>query len=396
MSQGQERVKHTGVGDPPLPARLARPRTQLVDFRNTRFWITFIAALFVVVNILAFGVYAAAHPQESFWTQLWEYAESGTAKLIAASLIFPLLLFVVEGRFNVTETVRVNRVERARKAQDERREARLETIRETSRAWNELYALATRISSPDGDTDFADIRARLWNAPVVFEDLINRWSVRFPNLSDSSPLVNSYLLLVNTLIECAASAMYYVRQAEREEERSDVRGSIDLIASGMDDGVHHSILNVLNASLELMEIRESLGLEDLRMAESDSEVSVLEAKYEARISGGVETLRRHADLVRTHLAARSVLATVDGPEVREFRELFRELATAVRDDARPASVGDARYARLGALYRQIPREQRLHAWNVKYSREWLGDLADEMVFGDFIDELSDPELSPSS
>ena len=203
-----------------------------IDFRNTRFWVSLLVTLLVVLNAVAFGVYVAAHPDESFATQLWSYAESDTAKLIAASLILPLLIFVVEGRFNVTETVRASRVERARKSQDERREARLETISQTALAWNELFGLATTISSPHDDLNVTDVRAKLWNAPMLFEDIINRWRVRFPNLPTEGGLVSSYTFLVGTLIECAASALFHLNEATDAEERSDVRGSIDLIASG--------------------------------------------------------------------------------------------------------------------------------------------------------------------
>jgi hypothetical protein len=40
--------------------------------------------------------------------------------------------------------------------------------------------------------------------------------------------------------------------------------------------------------------------------------------------------------------------------------------------------------------------QRLHAWNVKYTQEWLAELADQLVFQDFISELGDPSVAPSS
>ena len=80
----------------------------------------------------------------------------------------------------------------------------------------------------------------------------------------------------------------------------------------------------------------------------------------------------------------------------EFRRLFDELATAIREDP---SVPLADEPRLGALeisYGHIPRADRLHAWNVKYSSAWLAELADSLVFQDFAAELGDPTLSPSS
>ena len=367
-----------------------------IDFRNTRFWVSLLLALLVGLNAIAFGVYAAAHPDESVATQLWSYAESDVAKLITASLILPLLVFVVEGRFNVTETVRASRVERARKAQDERRDARLETITQTSVAWNDLFSLTTTISSPHDDPNFAEVRAKLWNAPVLFEDIINRWRVRFPNLPTEGGLISSYTFLVNTLIECAASALFHLHAAAGEEERSDVRGSIDLITAGIDQALHHSVLNILNASLELMEIRESQGVEELRTAESEAEVASLVEAHETEIATDVSSINGWAEFVRSQTSKREVLATVESAEVREFRALFQEIAAAKREDSSLSVPTDERTWKLAELYERIPRAQRLHAWNVKYTQEWLAELADQLVFQDFISELGDPSVAPSS
>ena len=151
----------------------ARRRLRPPDFRETGFWIGTLVGLLVLLNALGFGLYAAAHPDESFAEALWGYAESDTAKMITASLILPLLVFVVEGRFNVTESVRASRIERARRAQDERREARLETLRHTSESWRDLFALATTLSSPDSPpAALSDVRAKLWNAPGLD---VTRW-----------------------------------------------------------------------------------------------------------------------------------------------------------------------------------------------------------------------------
>lgn len=394
------RLAHAGA-EPTEPSDAGGPSpgrpVGRFDFRNTRFWVTLLLVLLVALNAAALGIYALAHPNESFSLQLWTYAESDTAKLITASMILPLLVFVVEGRFNVAETVRSSRVERARKAQDARRDARLEAIVLTSQAWSELFALTTLISSPDPDAKCADLRSKLWTAPTVFQDRLYRWRIRFPNLADEGgQFISSYTFLVNVLIECAASALFHIQSAETEAERADVRGSIDLITSGIDHALSDTVPTILNASLELLEIRESFDVEELRMVETDAKAGALTEAYEAQITSNIEIIDAWADFVRSRVASRDLLATVDGPEVVEFRRLFDELATAIREDP---SVPLADEPRLGALetsYGHIPRADRLHAWNVKYSSAWLAELADSLVFQDFAAELGDPTLSPSS
>jgi hypothetical protein len=98
--------------------------------------------------------------------------------------------------------------------------------------------------------------------------------------------------------------------------------------------------------------------------------------------------------VRERLATRVVFATVEGPEVDVFRERFAELAAEARSSA--LSSDDPRVYALEAVYDAVPRRQRLHAWNVKYPPEWLADLADDLVFLDFVEELTNPDVAPSS
>ena len=374
--------------------RAGRRFVGVIDFRNTRFWVTLLVVLLIALNALAFALYAAAFPKQDVALQLWTYAESDTAKLITASLILPLLIFVVEGRFNVAESVRASRVERARQAQDARRDARLETITLTSQAWNELYALTTRISSP-GTLDYADLRTKLWNVPTTFNDIVTHWHVRFPNLATELGLVDSYAFLVNVLNECAASAAFHVYTAADDYARADVGGSIDLIASGFDQMLHSTIPGILNASLDLLAIRESVDIEELRTVEPDAEAVAL-VEYESQIRAFIAQVESWADWVRAHLSRRELLATVDGPEVSEFRRRFHELAAAVRADPSRSLTDDPVLAELEASYDDIPRADRLHAWSVKYSPEWLAELADDLLFNDVASGLRDPTLSPRS
>lgn len=390
MVEPQETAEAAGTRE---PAARSWPRSP--DFRDTGFWIGALVALLVVLNALGFGLYAAAHPDESFAEALWGYAESDTAKVITASLILPLLVFVVEGRFNVTESVRASRIERARRAQDERREARLETLGHTSESWRGLFALATTLSSPDSDAAaLSDVRTKLWNAPATFGELIGQWRARFPNLEGVEAFVPSYLILVNTFLESAASALFHIRTAEDEALRVDVRGSMDLIAAGIDSALQF-VQDILNDSLELMEIVESHGVEELRMAASEAESGELSATYEERIATAADALHAWAEVVRAHLAQRPMLATAEGPGVEDFRTRWITLAEEVRSGRLSVQDGSLQND-LRTLYDAVPRDQRLHAWSVKFTPAWLAGLADELLFNNVLGELADPNVTPSS
>jgi hypothetical protein len=398
MVEAQETTHAAETAEPTGSAeeeRARRPRLRAPDFRDAGFWIAVLVVLLVLLNAAALVLYAAAHPDEGFAEALWGYAESDTAKMITASLILPLLVFVVEGRFNVTETVRASRIERARRAQDERREARLETLGNTSASWRDLFALATTLSSPDSDAAaLSGVRAQLWNAPATFGELIGQWRARFPNLERVETFVPSYLILVNTFLESAASALFHIRSAEDEAVRADVRGSIDLIAAGIDTALQF-VQDILNDSLELMEIVESHGVEELRMAASEVESAELSATYEAKIAGSAGNLHAWAEVVRAHLVGRPMLASAEGPGVDDFRERWLTLADEIRSGR--SSLEDSSVQNdVRTLYSAIPRDQRLHAWSVKFTPAWLAGLADELLLNNLLAELADPNLTPSS
>lgn len=84
-------------------------------FDNTAFWIGLLLVLLVVLNVIAFIIYKGANPGEGLWVQLWNYLESATFKVVTASLVLPIILFVLESRFKIVETVKQNRLMRERK-----------------------------------------------------------------------------------------------------------------------------------------------------------------------------------------------------------------------------------------------------------------------------------------
>ncbi len=45
--------------------RVGRRLVGVIDFRNTRFWVTLLVVLLIVLNALAFALYAAAFPKQA-------------------------------------------------------------------------------------------------------------------------------------------------------------------------------------------------------------------------------------------------------------------------------------------------------------------------------------------
>lgn len=67
----------------------------------------------IALNGAGLLVYAAAHPRETAWLQVWTYLGSDVCKLVSASVILPLLAFVIEAKLDLAETIHPDRARRS-------------------------------------------------------------------------------------------------------------------------------------------------------------------------------------------------------------------------------------------------------------------------------------------
>ena len=112
---------------------------------NFGFWIGVFLVLLVVLNSLFFWLYLSAFPGANLAEKLWQYFESDTFKVVTASLIFPIVAFLVENRFKVAERFTTERRASIKKHRTEQEEGRREAIQKTEDSWRELYALCSRV-----------------------------------------------------------------------------------------------------------------------------------------------------------------------------------------------------------------------------------------------------------
>ncbi len=128
----------------------------------------------------------------------------------------------------------------------------------------------------------------------------------------------------------------------------------------VDGWVHHPLLNILNASLELLEIRESEDVAELRLIETEAEARERRAGYEESVAAGLQSMRETADFLAERLRRAPVQSTLSGPEV----------------DAVRGAGAEATFAQWDA----IPRRGRFAAWRVRHTRDWLLEVSDELGF----------------
>ncbi len=104
--------------------------------------LTVLSLVLFLLNVMGFATYSESHPDENTSTQVWNYLDSDLFELLTISLILPIILLILESRFNLIRsfiqnriqhihTVEVEQRELARKRRDERSERRWETIQLT-------------------------------------------------------------------------------------------------------------------------------------------------------------------------------------------------------------------------------------------------------------------------
>lgn len=357
-----------------MRVRLISIRSGMGDW-NTGYSITVLLILLVLLNLCGVWVYAEAHPGRSSWEWVWSYLQSQMAALISASLVLPLLVFIIERRFNLLETVRAARSERRLRAQDARREVRVKVIEQTSQLWSRITNWVSDVAYWNGSQSIDGLLKEGVELTIAAEEVINGWA-RFRNVVEwsgsgsATDLEPHFLRLANTLIHCTRSTIYYLQETCEPGERDELQTSLLVITNGIDIAVNHSLRNVLYASLELMDIVESESTEELRFISSKEEEDSTRKQLETTIDQSIAQMAGWSAAVKVWLDRSGPLATVSGQQADALRSGLDEDAATLRE-----------------TYLAIPRSERLQAWRLDFTKPWLAEFADEMAFQVFCASL---------
>lgn len=331
-------------------------------FDDPVFWI----GLLVVLNIIAFIIYQAANPAVNPWSQLWNYFESATFKVITISLVLPIIMFVLEKRFKIVETVRQNQLIKERKEEEERKEKRWECVEQTSKVWNQLWDLTSEIiyfkKDADKGTAIKDLLIRLRNLTTSTEEVINMWSHRFPNLP--AKYEESFLVFFNTELNSAETVAWCIRHSDNAEEVRKVQDSLKRIVESINYLVHHNFIDVLKYSMELLELKEAKTPED----EQQDMISLIDER--------AANLKDWANAIETQEYRHNELFSfVETADVKAFRDAYRKFTDwlLINPDKNPADAEE--YDNLKRLFYTIPHEQAGPYFSrefVIYLANWLG------------------------
>jgi hypothetical protein len=343
----------------------------------------------VVLNVGGLLVYRSSHPQESLSLQIWSYLESSTFKLVAGSLVLPLLLFLVEGRFNIAETIRNSREERAQKAQDEREQWRLETVERMAQTWNDLHALATEVAYWQPEKNLPDLLARIAAFINQADATMSSLRIRFPAMYEAFNVDSVILPLFNTLSYCINSVAIYLGETEDPEERTELQFTLGVILYGIQSVCHHSILQMLENALALEALRDAR-----RLAGATDQDAAQQAALVRSIQERAAGMGAWVKLIQERESRSAPMPLLDDSVAGDFRETYASARAWLLDNP-GKSLGDYdEYATFDARFRAIPHAELMRAYQVAYSKEWLRELADYFALISYFTELEERTAAP--
>jgi len=317
-----------------------------------------------ILYSIIFFIYWEANPSENFWVQLWNYLESNIFIVVTVSLVFPIILLVLESRFKIVETIEKNRKE-------ELRERRLECLELTSQMWNQLFNLASEVIHYKKDANegasIENILQRLENFSSWGEEIVLMWRFRFPNLSNEDQ--NLFVYLMNIIGESTVTVAYFIQEIDDPEEISELQDLLLMIQGGIKTIAHHGIIKVLEYSMDMLDGGVSADKKEDINSKIEAELGRL--KY---WSEGLKRLEREHNKILSSIGCKELEAFRD--EVKKVEECIQEHPEYYIQDIDKCEG----FNNFEDLFYKISLEKRAHAEKHPYSIEYLRHIANWLNF----------------
>jgi hypothetical protein len=363
----------------------------IFSFARPGRWALFLLVLLLVLNVCGLLVYRASHPNQSPSLQLWSYLESDTFKLVTGSLVLPLLVFLVEGRFDIAETIRKSREERAQRLRDERQKWRLEAVDKTMDTWNDLYALATEVAYWNPQTDLRDLLVRSTNFANHAEEIVASWRVRFPSLHEAVDIIAVLLPLMNTLNVCIHSVAAHLHENDDRQEQAELQATLRVIQDGTKNAIRYPLMDILRCGLELETLRDTRRLG----GPEEQDVAAEESRLLTEIHENAELLGTWVKALVQRDATAEPMPILDSAEAESFREVYRRARDWLLEHPGRTLVEYEDYNTFRDRFEAIPHSQVMRAYPVAYSKQWLREFSDWFALAAYHIELEDRTKLPT-
>jgi hypothetical protein len=353
-------------------------------------WALLLLVLIVVLNGCGLLIYRASHPDQSLSLQLWSYLESETFRLVTGSLVLPLLVFLIEGHFNIAETIRKGREERAQKVQNDRQQWRLEAVERSAQMLNDVFALATEVVYWQPENDLRNLLARARNFFDQAGDSAASWPVRFPGLYAAVDVDGVLLPLLNTLYLCVTSVAVHLGETDDRQEQIELQETLGVIQEGIMSAWRSPGMGMLRCGLELEMLRDSrrLGGAD------EADVAAEEPRILSEIEQYAEYLRAWVTPMVELDASAEPMSNLVGAEADAFREVYRTAREWLLEEPGRTLSAYEHYDTFQERFYAIPHPDLMRAYQLAYSKRWLRELSDWLALSTYSAELESRATLP--
>jgi hypothetical protein len=358
--------------------------------RSKRLIILFLAVL-AAVNLIMGYVYYLANPGKDLPVLVWDYFESSTFKIMITGLVIPFLLFYLERRVEIMDSIRKNRADRKRKRSEEKKERMWKCVEETSKVWNELFGLASEViyfrrGAGEGNgkkqASIKDVLRRIRNFESTAENLVNMWAYRFPNLfpkkvkEEVGRFESHSVKSINVLLYATESVALSFQKSETTatDDTSDLQDSLRAIQDGIDGIAHHRILTILKRSIDLEDV--DLKQKDRRRIESKIEEDMRSFR---KWVGRLHRLESEHIPILPSIQV-ELIPGAEGESITAFRKWCKKLENWTRKNPRKEPHQYEGFKELKKAFYAIPGERSVRAAKIVYSARFVKILAMWLTF----------------
>jgi len=359
-------------------------------FNSLKFWISVLSALLIMLNLIIFGIYQKSHPDENLWKQLWNYLGSEPTKIVTVSIILPIIMLLLERIFKIRDVIG----ERIEARKQKRREARWQCIEETSKMWNELYGLVSDVvyykpptrrakKEPPAKEEphLEDTLKKLENLASSWNNIVNMWHHRFPNLSDTNiglSFEDSVHYFIAMLFDSTFTIACYILKSSDRKKINDLQGTLGIIQDVVRSIVYHPMICILKDSMDLMDIddpRKDQVQKDLK--------SCLEY-----LSESAKALRQE------EIEHNEVFSSIKHESAKALREAFKKFEQFRREHPKEPIKSSDEYKKFHHIFHKIELENFIQGERLYYSLKWVKYLATCLNFVSALEHLKERAKIP--
>jgi len=357
---------------------------------ESEFPMIYIIVLIIILmglNFFMFLIYRGANPTQNLWTQLWIYFDSNIFKIITVSIILPIILFLLEGHFKFLDTIKKNRLERVRKAEENRRVNRLDGIKSVIQMWTELYGLIADIIYLNTDNKKKEkiqvIQKKLYNFISSANNTLIIWDSRF-HLPKNPDINNIYRDAAGLFFEyadilfCSAkSVAYLIGESNNKSDCEELQHSLSLIQITIESIVYQPIIKALQNFMKLAEYYEGQDSDDLRMKEIQRE-TLEDVNY---LKESVKPIKK------LEMEDIDILHFVKGSEVENFRKEANKVKKWMRRNDYELLSKYKDFEKFQDSFKKIPHDKLIQGVSTHYPKEYIEHLANHLYFISTCDDL---------